>query len=53
MNINEIEKNNNLRANEVTILKEILLRIQNGRAKIPIREVAKSSYVSTDRKSVV
>ena len=47
MNINEIEKNNNLRANEVTILKEILLRIQNGRAKIPIREVAKSSYVST------
>lgn len=27
MNINEIEKNNNLRANEVTILKEILLRI--------------------------
>ena len=47
MNIEKFAKNNNLRQSELEILIQIIRRIENGEYKIPIRDIAKSAYVST------
>lgn len=47
MNTNDLAKQNNLSDNEIVILNEIILRINKGIYKIPIREVANAAYVST------
>ncbi len=47
MNIKEIAKQNNLNQNELKILNEIMDRMYKGKYKIPIREIANASYVST------
>ena len=47
MNIKEIAKQNNLSQTDLTILNEISIRMFKGYYKIPIREIASASFVST------
>ena len=47
MNIKEIAKQNNLSQTDLTILNEISNRMFKGYYKIPIREIASASFVST------
>lgn len=47
MNFSEIVKNNNLTQSETNILNKIINWLHEGKYKIPIRDIAKTCYVST------
>ncbi len=47
LDIQMMERWNNLSASEIRILKELVARIDSGEERVPIREVASSAYVST------